>query len=97
MEIQRLCLVVASDNQDVVDRYARLMMGRMQSVGCTITRNIGYWKGEREITHTICVHKVPTCNSSWVGHLCSLAEEYKHYEQQDAVMAYVSGGTQWII
>ena len=44
MEIQRLCLVVASDDQDVVDRYARLMMERLQSVGCTIAQIRAHWE-----------------------------------------------------
>ena len=89
MKMLEYGLVLAEDDQDVVDVYARGLMEALKVEGCTVVRGIGYWKGKRETVHTITV-----CKPEHVGWrdkfmLACVADSYKQVRNQESVMTFI--------
>ena len=82
-------LVLAEDDQDVVDVYARGLMEALKVEGCTVVRGIGYWKGRRETVHTITVCKPERVGGRDQFMLAYVADSYKQVRNQESAMIFI--------
>lgn len=89
MKMKEYNLVLATDDQDMVALYANAMQEGLEVDGCTITRGIGFWKGEREIVHTVTVVKQEVVGGKANLMLACIADSYRKVAQQDSVMTYI--------
>lgn len=89
MKMKEYNLVLATDDQDVVTVYANAMQEGLEVDGCTITRGIGFWKGGREIVHTVTVVKQEVVGGKANFMLACIADSYRKVAQQDSVMTYI--------
>lgn len=88
MKMKEYNLVLATDDQDMVALYASAMQEGLEVDGCTVTRGIGFWKGKREIVHTVTVAKQEVVGGKANFMLACIADSYREVAQQDSVMTY---------
>ena len=89
MKMLEYGLVLAEDDQDVVDVYARGLMEALKVEGCTVVRGIGYWHGKRETVHTITVCKPEHVGGRDKYMLACVAASYKHARNQESAMIFI--------
>lgn len=89
MKMKEYNLVLATDDQDMVTLYANAMQEGLEVDGCTVTRGIGFWKGEREIVYTVTVVKQEVVGGKANLTLACIADSYRKVAQQDSVMTYI--------
>lgn len=89
MKMKEYNLVLATDDKDMVTVYANAMQEGLEVAGCTVTRSVGFWKGEREIVHTITVVKQEVVGGKANFMLACIADSYRKIGKQDSVMTYI--------
>lgn len=89
MKMKEYNLVLATDDQDMVTLYANALQEGLRVEGCTVTRGIGFWRGEREIVHTLTVVKQEVVGGKDCFMLTCIADSYRQVAKQESVMTYI--------
>ncbi len=89
MKMLEYGLVLCEDDQDIVDLYANGLMEWLGVQGCSVVRGFGYWKGKKEVTHTITVCTPEKVGGSDKYMLACLADSYKKARKQSEVMTFI--------